>query len=304
MLTSLDVKNFQSLKDVHLDLGLLTVIVGNSNSGKSASVRALKAMANNVRGSSCITQGFKAASVTVSSDDFKITLEKSEGTSSYRVCVVGEPDKEYTKLAGDTPEDVTKLLGMSPIKDGLSINFAGQHDSPFLLTSSGASVARILGELTNVITVFEAVREANRRRTSASGDLKLRDKDLTELETKIRSMQGLKLRAEAFSRAESKIQEIEKLDAEILDLSNIVQSTELYSDITVPEQIDIDSLVTQYELTKNLHSVISDMVTQMTIAQEKDKECQYQTELSGNLDNQLHSLLETLGMCPLCERSV
>jgi AAA15 family ATPase/GTPase len=116
MINSLDVRNFQSLKDVHLDLGLLTVIVGDSNTGKSAVVRALKALASNLRGSSAITLGCRTASISAVCDDSKVTLEKSDTSSSYRVSKAGEPDREFTKIAGETPEEISSLLGLNPVK--------------------------------------------------------------------------------------------------------------------------------------------------------------------------------------------
>ena len=40
MLTELNVSNFKSLRDVEMDFGQLTVLVGQNNSGKSAAIEA------------------------------------------------------------------------------------------------------------------------------------------------------------------------------------------------------------------------------------------------------------------------
>src|SRR5512139_766548 len=136
MLTHVEVRNFQSLKKVDIELGGFTVIVGASSSGKTAFMRALRALASNIRGTSFITQGEKKASITAHTDNNIVTLEKGETTGTYKI-----NDKVYTKLAGGVPEGVSKTLNLQPITtESSSINFAGQFDRPYLLDDSGATV--------------------------------------------------------------------------------------------------------------------------------------------------------------------
>lgn len=48
MLSSLQIKNFRSLQDVEIPkLGLINLIVGNNNSGKSSLIESLLILANN-----------------------------------------------------------------------------------------------------------------------------------------------------------------------------------------------------------------------------------------------------------------
>ena len=48
MLSSLQIKNFRSLKNVEIPkLGLINLIVGNNNSGKSSLIESLLILANN-----------------------------------------------------------------------------------------------------------------------------------------------------------------------------------------------------------------------------------------------------------------
>lgn len=305
MLSRLDIHNFQSLKDVHLELGLLTVIVGDSNVGKSGLVRSIKAVASNIRGSSCITFGCKSASISASSDDFKVTLEKSEGTSCYRVTQIGQQDREYTKLAGDTPEEVTKILGLEPLKDGLSINFAGQHDSPFLLTSPGSSVARILGDLTNVSTVFEAVRDANKRRTASNSELKLRNRDFEEVSAKLVEFDALKVRAEALKSADACIQRAQKLEDSILELETALQALDRLIDLPeVLPEADITELMEAYEEFKALYELANKANRAKTAVADSTLAVVKHTSDSVKADEAIHALLKEVGQCPTCERSM
>ncbi len=303
MLSSLDIRNFQSLKDVHIDLGLLTVIVGESNSGKSALVRSIQALASNLRGTSSITMGFKSASISASSDDFTVTLEKSESSSSYKIAQVKQEDREFTKLAGDTPDEITALLGLDPVREDQSINFAGQHDSPFLLTASGASVARTLGELTNVNTVFKAVREANRLRTGANSDLKLRKKDLEEAEAQLGQFEGLENRIKALKLVENHVKEIKKLENDIISIENALQSIEeLSSRSEIPAEVDVTAVETAFEEFKDLYVKAERLSALEKHRKEHADRLTKLTKDQKEAEEQMQHVLKEMGKCPLCQQ--
>src|SRR5258708_20568027 len=104
-MTSLQIRNFQSLKKIDLDLLPLTVIVGPSSSGKSALVRALKVLSSNERGADFITNGESSCSISATCDDWKITFERDVSSGSYRLYDgVNVEEREYTNLTGPIPE--------------------------------------------------------------------------------------------------------------------------------------------------------------------------------------------------------
>ena len=149
MLNSIAVKNYQSLVDLSLELGMFTVVVGETDSGKSAFVRAVKSLVENTTGNKFITFGKKYSSVELLSAEGKLIWKKQKTTASYDLngVVMG-------KLGGAVPEDVAKFLRMGEVDVGDSVsfnlNFACQFDSPFLVMDSGSYVAKVLGELSNV----------------------------------------------------------------------------------------------------------------------------------------------------------
>lgn len=204
MIEKIAIRNWQSLRSVDLELGRLTVIVGPSNSGKSAFIRALRAAASNVRGAGHITRGAKSAAVTVHTGEAIVTLERTETSGLYRVVDVttGE-ERVFTKLGGSVPEAVTAALRIDPAPtNGASVNFAGQFDRPYLLAESGAAVARELGELTNVNTILSAVGEANKRKNRLAATLRTREADLAALRTQAAAFATLPARLAAYERAE------------------------------------------------------------------------------------------------------
>lgn len=206
-LTYVEIANFQSIKKANLELGTFTVIVGPSSSGKSALIRAFRALASNVRGNSMITRGQKDMLVSARTDTHLISLERSERSGTYRLAGV-DGEISFTKLAGEVPQQISDALRLNP-----DINFAAQFDKPFLLDESGATVARQLAELTNVNLIFEAVRQANRIRATAASTLKTRRADLAAIRARIAGYQDLPAKLKLLAQADA-------LDATRRDLTS------------------------------------------------------------------------------------
>lgn len=209
MLSTLSVRNFQSLHEVDLDLAPFTVIVGPSSSGKSALTRAIKTLAGNARGTAFIEHGQKSALIAAENEEHRISLKRTAGTTGneYRVTPLeareGASEARYTKLGGTTPPEVSEALRLAP--EAVSW-LAGQFDAPYLLKDSGGEVARTLGALTNVNVIFEASREANRQRQAAAGVLKTRQADLENVKNLLGNFDTLKARAEAVVEAEAHLE--------------------------------------------------------------------------------------------------
>ena len=104
---------------------------------------------------------------------------------------------------------MTELLELS------ELNFAAQFDRPFLLDSSGGEIARVLGRLTNVTLLFDAAREANRRRLEVMGDLKRAEANLADLTEAAQRFRGMKERHAAVSEAEEAMERARQLTVRV-----------------------------------------------------------------------------------------
>lgn len=211
MITDLVVENYQAVKDARLRLGRFTVVTGPTGSGKSAVIRALKMVVRNQRGTSFIRAGAKSCQAAIGFEDEQVVvqLRRGKGVDAYRIVVPGDTApqvQEFTKLAGGVPEEVSAILRLS------DVNFAGQLDPLFLLTSSGGDVARRLGELTNVTLLLDAAREANRRRLEVSGELKREQARLALVREQITRFADLKAQREAMAVADEHLALVKGLE--------------------------------------------------------------------------------------------
>lgn len=301
MITHLAVRNFQSLRKIDLDLGNFTVIVGPSSSGKSALIRAVRALATNVRGNGMITRGQKQMAVTGTLDNgVKITLERDDRAGAYRLS--GDGHHHFTKLGGEVPDKITQALRLDPI------NFAAQFDKPFLLDESGASVARILGELTNVNTIFEAVRQANRVRANAQSNLKNRRADLSAVRTRMAAYLGLPEHLAAFAQAEKADQRRRNLVARIGRLETAMRTLRIgeaalakANPPQLPDTADFEPLLRR---VSDLQRKLSDLDALRRRAYETQKYVDLNTNQAYVLKSRLDALLAEAGVCPTCGQQV
>lgn len=305
MITRLVVRNFQAIKHADLDLGVFTVIVGPSSSGKSALIRAVHALASNVRGTAAITRGQKQMAITATLDNgTMVTLERSDRASSYQL--TGDGTQQFTKLAGEVPPHISDTLRLDPGPG--SVNFAGQFDKPFLLAESGAVVARELAELTNVNQIFEAVRSANRIRTATQSTLKLRSTDMEAVTTGLRAFQGLSDQLKAFTvvqtldeRRKALEGRVNRLDKAIRDLTTLQDALTGYQPITLPDGQHLDDLKTRYLTLRNAAMTV---VTRTTQARNAEQQAQDADLYLTSMQEALRKLLAEAKICPTCGQSL
>jgi DNA repair ATPase RecN len=309
-LNRIEIRNFQSLRKVDLELGAFTVIVGASSSGKSALMRAFRAVASNVRGGDVITRGQKSMAITVYPDNAVITLERTPTSGTYRLRDSAGQEFVFTKLNGGVPPQVSRALRIEPCTSaGSSVNFASQFDRPYLLDATGANVAHALGELTNVSTIFAAVRAANRHQKNASSLLRTRKADRDQVEVRLGAYQRLSERQEALRRAE-------QLHAEALRMHERLDQLRAWHDALaagMQRQRELNRMNVAPPDPAGLNALnnrLLELIAAVRAYQAKAQRLHQATQQAGVTDTeltrartQLTQLLESAGMCPTCGQS-
>lgn len=310
LIQSIKVINFQSLHDVELELGKFTVIVGPSSSGKSALIRAMRAATSNALHSDYITRGAKKSAVSMKTEDATITIEREQGGSSvYKIAKSGSEESRYSKLNRQVPAEVTSALGIVPsTQEVASINFAGQFDSPYLLTESASTVARVLGELTNVSTIFAAVKEASKRVKNASTLLNLRKKDRDSVVLDLAGYQDLGSKVKVIDSIDTSLSECIQLEQSINALSQLLSNIERAEnaivqnvDINIP---DIEPMVAAYNRFNEFTQLLRTIAQQQQSIAKLNSGVEVIAKDIGTLDNELHQALEDAGTCPFCEQTI
>jgi DNA repair ATPase RecN len=313
-LHSLHAEGYQSLRDVRIELGGLTVITGPTGSGKSALGRVLRLIANNARGTNYISHGMRTCKAGLAfhwnqDQPAAVGIERGgRGSDLYRLSVtqLGEPyTKEFTKLGGAVPEEISSILALGEINLGSA---DGQFERPFLLDATGGQAAKTLGQLTNVTLIFDAAREANRRRLELERDQKKADAEVARLTQEAQRFTGLRERISAVESAETALAALQgaqhqraRLSA-LLDTYDAAQAQKdavsaTIRDVPDPSLLEglverrdqLAFLISQYELSFNAAAVAAGKV-----AAADDAEVAATEELG--------TTLQQAGVCPTCNR--
>jgi len=157
----INIKNFQSISEADLEIGPVTVLVGASDIGKSAIIRAMSLLHRNSGGLELVKHGTSGLSVEQISDDApKVSIVKGKGQNAY--CV---GTKVFSKVGKDIPPEVSEILKTSELfldKDlALDLNFSGQFAPPFLLSDSSSVITKAISSLSGINVIYSAIREAN-----------------------------------------------------------------------------------------------------------------------------------------------
>lgn len=318
MISELAVESFQSLYDVKVSLGKLTVVVGHSNSGKSAFGRALRAVSRNSVVPGHVSKGKTAARLRLAySDGSAVELERGKGVSSYRLVDEHGHEELYAKCGTTVPVDVQKVL-KTPESDP-DLFFSTQFDSPWLLAETGSATAKVLGDLTNVSLLAEAAREANRRRQEVLKLAGIRRKDAEAAVTRVKTdYADLGARKKAIEEAR------EVLSAAIDEGTRAEQLQEHAERYTRAQDVERVAALKAEALTQLLQSVAGDMedleeieqkinevealAQEVLDQQEKQRVSEsdaqvLQTQIEA-AEEELHNMLEEVGECPLCKQTI
>jgi predicted ATPase len=276
MINAIEINNFQSIHHLDIELGNFTVIVGPTNVGKSAFMRAMRTLTSNARGTNFITTGQRICTIKAITEDGTVTLKRGKATDDNEYTVVPAyddhrlaPQKTWTKLNATVPEEVSEFIG---IEAANPINYAGQFDSPYLLDpkagATGGEVARVLGALTNVNIIFEGARESNRRKLASASTLKTRAGDLAAIMAKVPTFKPLKTQREHLAQAEQHLATAERVQRNISRLTAIIDTMETkeslsqrlgaIADVAIPDASRIPLINQQLAKLKGMLVVVSE----------------------------------------------
>lgn len=215
-IAELELENFQCHAHTRLTFSPgLNVIVGPSDQGKTALLRALRwVLHNEPRGSDFVRVGADSCRVTVAFDDgTRITREKGARANRYVLEKDGE-QQVFEAVGWDVPPAVKAAHGMAALRldadTEIPLNLGGQLEGPFLLEAPGSLRAKAIGQVIGAHIIDAATRDvladearAARDEAQLGGDIAVREKDLE-------AFADLPAREEALKRVEGLLARVEE----------------------------------------------------------------------------------------------
>lgn len=198
----IELHNFQAHKNLTLDLEKITSIVGPSDTGKSAIIRAVRWVAlNKPSGESMIRHGAKRAAVSITLEgvngETTVTRRRGAGVNAYHV-----NDTKLTAIGAGVPDEVKNTLRLG------DINFQSQHDAPFWFADSAGQITRNLNRLAELEAADKALGYLNGQIRNAA------TKEAAYLNALVEAEERLKLYKDS-ERAGSELRQLQKLSEEL-----------------------------------------------------------------------------------------
>lgn len=221
MIQSVEVENFQSLKHVTLRFGNVTVLVGDSNVGKTALMRAIRGLVENWSAGSLVRQGESRLRVVVKTKDHVIEWHKGQQVNTYVV------DGVIMKGVGrESPIQVQSFLGMMT-KRILGVefnpNFRDQFSPPMLVHDSESERLLKLAAISGVGLIQTALRIASKDRKSDESETKAVVQQIQDKDSALKAYAGVEGKDEIVSKLERDLKIFREREQRLSMLTGLIE---------------------------------------------------------------------------------
>lgn len=295
MIDSIQIQNFQIHRDAELQFSPgVNVIIGSSDSGKTAILRALNwVVSNKPSGDSFKSNGTDDTSAILYIEGKEITRHKTGNHNIYAI------DEDVFKAFGQgVPPEITSLINMD------SLNIHSQLAGPFLLSQSSGEVARYLNTLVNLDVIDKSISNLKGESSRVSRAMNSDGERLIQLESELVGFNWIE-------SAEDELKELETLQEAIFQngedyfkLSQLLSNLDSISEKR-KEIVQILSLENQVEelihLIDEIKKVndnafdLNDIINHLDFCLTEISEGKQKLKL---LEEEFHSLMPE--ECPLC----
>lgn len=206
----IEIDGYQSLVDVTIPLSPgVNVIIGESDVGKSAVVRAVQGLISNQRGDGFINNRTGKCRVRLVSDSGDTVVWKKP-ENSYRL----NDDDPFMKVGASVPQEILDAINMAPLEldknIARSINIVEQGAPKFLVEDKETDVAKTIGAITRLQPVYNAMRAVAADRRSALGRAKTLMSEASQCRLKLAAFADLDDEAARLGRATKAMSECRK----------------------------------------------------------------------------------------------
>jgi len=220
MIKSVSIKNFQSHRDTYLEFEKgINSIIGSSDSGKTAIIRALLwVFTNRPLGDSIISNWANEVEVRVRfSEDIEIIRKRNKDFNGY---ILKNRDKqlEFKAIGTDVPEEIKQVINMN------SINIQKQFDSPFLLADTPGEVANTFNQVASLDIVGKCIKSCLSELRSLKSEIGYNEKQIENLETQLTEYEFIDKVEGLLAGLEQKEKKRQELEKRLERLSNLKET--------------------------------------------------------------------------------
>lgn len=260
-ITKVIVENFQSHEYTEVDFGDFNGIIGPSDNGKTALIRAvIWALYNNPSGNSYVRKGESKCQVTILfNDGASIVKTRTPKIHSYDLCEPGGEPVHLEAFGVGPVDEVVSFHRMGFVDlfgEKQTLNICEQLDAPFFLGESPATKALIIGRLGNTEVIDKAIKNNAADLREVKAEIKVYKGQLKEVKSELKELKSLDKMGKAIEVAKVKLDKIKMIEAKN---ENILQISKKIKDKM--EQVQkLEKFVGADEEMNDIISVLDDLI--------------------------------------------
>lgn len=292
----ISLKNFQSISGADLEFAPgINLLVGQSNSGKTAVFRALNAVLTNPsKAKTFIKHGKGVTTVTIEYEGNSITWSRSAKESAYNI-----NDEEYTKVGNKTLFDILPKNGFTQDDDGNIMNIEGEWDFPFPFDRTPSQLFKLFENIfcvSDSAVIIKSFKDDEARCVKEKSSCEDR---LVRLNTKITALDELskEINVEQIKKRSEDLKVLcnsyKEMNKDSASLEHCAKYEKLcFDEVNPPEKLSLDEYK---ELYKDISFLITEVHKRMKFVKTLPEYMEIPTSLAEY--QELSKDLETLNIC-------
>lgn len=192
MIKSIELWDWESHKHTYIDdlSDGLNLIFGDSNTGKTSIIRAIKFIAYNDFNSKSIRVGSSSCSVEVITDKGRVKVTRSSSDNNWEVQKNNSQTQIFQRIGKSVLPEVSEVLGLNLVSLGdieIPINIVNQLEGHFMLSdlngksASGSMRAQIIDEISGLSGIEGLIKDVGLDSHRLSRDIKSFEKQNQDL---------------------------------------------------------------------------------------------------------------------------
>ena len=276
MIKSLELYNFQSHKHSTLEFDPgVNVIIGVSDSGKTALVRALCLLVwNRPLGNAMRSTWGGVTQVVIRIDDQSIIRVKEKSGDTYILDLPSAP-QTFKAFGASVPEEITQALNLN------EINLQQQFGRPFLLDDSPGEVAKHFNRVAHLDQIDEGIRNIQKWIRQIEQDISSGEQRHAQLEETLKTFNYI-------DQFEIEVEVLEGINTQMISLVNQKRDLTTLKEDIINITISINK---QLEITK-AEPLLNDILEWIEKRRESQRKAIDLQELLTSLSNTAQQIEE------------
>lgn len=270
----------------------LNLVCGESNSGKTSMVRALKLVAYNEFDPRSVRVGATKCKVLVETDKGTVKVTRGPKTNLWEVTPNGQPTQYFDKVGKDVVPAAAAVMGMKSVTLGdmnVPVNIMDQLESHFMLAgvgsekATGSLRAQIVDEISGLSGIEGLIKAVSLDNYRFGREVKETEDEMEETRKQMHDGAALDAEESTLSSADALIKEHDDLSDAVMSGEGLLNEMQTLKEeveakevslAAIPDLDEASRLLDEADVTNERADKAGELVREVQVAEERIDELQ------------------------------